>query len=278
MHETVVAVPEFVSDVDRLRRAGRLDDAQLVAISGLTEHPYIAAGHHALARVLYARGEMQQAHDEWEMALALEPDHIGALKGLGSLALTRRDYASAERYLEAALSVAPADQDVVAALRLARDRSRTGPSTSTTLPLGVALVQRSTEPFQRTVGESASGPALRAPHFPAFDDARLVVAVVADVDGFVVDARVSPGAPTDVAATLAGLTRDMGTEAALTTSSLGLGAWDTLTVECTDGSIVMSVDRARRHSMVIAATVDLPLGLVRRYLTQLRGHVEEWSQ
>lgn len=270
-------LPEFVRDADRLRRRGRLDDAELVAVSGLMEHPYLAAGHHALARVVYARGDMQRARDEWEMALALEPDHLGALKGLGSLALARRDYPSAERYLDAALSVAPLDADVSAALRLAREHNRDDSPTHRTRPLGVALVDRSTEPFQRA-HSAADGEhrTLRAPHLPAFDDPRLIVAVAADHDGFIVDAYSRAEAPADVAATLAGLTRDMGIEAALTTKSLGLGSWQTLTAECSDGSIAMAVDDASRHVVAMCSAADMPFGLARRYLTQLRGHVETW--
>lgn len=67
-----------------LLRDGQLDLALKVALLGLEQHPHSAAAHDLLARVHADRGELQQAHDEWDIARELAPGHVAALEGLAA--------------------------------------------------------------------------------------------------------------------------------------------------------------------------------------------------
>src|SRR4030095_9791869 len=68
----------FMPLADALRRAGQLDVAMRVALRGLDRHPYVADAHDVLARIHADRGDLEQAADEWEMALRLDPTHAQA--------------------------------------------------------------------------------------------------------------------------------------------------------------------------------------------------------
>src|SRR3989454_2284498 len=58
--------------------------------------------------------------DEWDMALRIAPDHVGALKGLAFLYFKIGDVQQAAAHLEAAQRVAPDDPGVAQALAMAR--------------------------------------------------------------------------------------------------------------------------------------------------------------
>ncbi len=112
----------WVALAEALRRARRLADAERIALRGLERHPYHADGHDILARVHADRGDASRARDEWEMALQLAPGHVGALLGLGWLALRAGDRVTAGRRWEAARAAAPDDPRVAAAARQLQER------------------------------------------------------------------------------------------------------------------------------------------------------------
>src|SRR5579864_9676896 len=68
---------------ESLRRQKQLKLAHKIALRGLQRHSANADAHDLLARISVDLGEVQRALDEWEIALRLEPSHIGALKGMG---------------------------------------------------------------------------------------------------------------------------------------------------------------------------------------------------
>ena len=113
----------WVALAEALRRARRLADAERIALRGLERHPYHADGHDILARVHADRGDASRARDEWEMALQLAPRHVGALLGLGWLALRAGDRVTAGRRWEAARAAAPDDPRVAAAARQLQEPS-----------------------------------------------------------------------------------------------------------------------------------------------------------
>ncbi len=84
----------WVALADALRRARQLEAAQRIALRGLGRHPHAADGHDVLARIAADGGDLGRARDEWEMAVRLEPRHVGALLGLSWLALCGGDDAS----------------------------------------------------------------------------------------------------------------------------------------------------------------------------------------
>ncbi len=107
----------WVPLADALRRARRLPAAERTVLRGLERHPYHADGHDVLARIAADGGDTGRARDEWEMALRLEPRHIGARLGLGWLAHRIGDREAATRWWQSAHDLAPNDPRVAAAGR-----------------------------------------------------------------------------------------------------------------------------------------------------------------
>lgn len=107
----------WVALADALRRARRLPAAERTAVRGLERHPYHADGHDVLARIAADGGDTGRARDEWEMALRLEPRHIGARLGLGWLAHRIGDREAATRWWQSAHELSPTDPRVAAAGR-----------------------------------------------------------------------------------------------------------------------------------------------------------------
>ena len=83
----------------------------------LTDHaPDFAEGWHALAQAFYAQEEFGQAADALERALALNPNHFGALRGMGAiLEQLGREQLAYRAYAEAQ-ALRPFDEDVTEAL------------------------------------------------------------------------------------------------------------------------------------------------------------------
>src|SRR5690242_930424 len=103
-----------------LRQKGQLDTAHRVALTGLERHPHLPDAHDLYARILADKHDYERAFDEWDMALRIAPDHVGALKGLAFLYFKVGDVQQAAAHLEAAQRVAPDDPGVAQALALAR--------------------------------------------------------------------------------------------------------------------------------------------------------------
>jgi tetratricopeptide (TPR) repeat protein len=110
----------FLRLVEALRIRGDLDGAAHVALTGLEHHPNLADAHDIFARVLVDAGDLERAWDEWSIALAVDPRHSGAHKGLGFLAYRRADFDVALDHLELALAADPTDRSVVQALKVVR--------------------------------------------------------------------------------------------------------------------------------------------------------------
>src|SRR5256714_8841990 len=102
-----------------LRQKGQFDAAHRVALTGLERHPHLADAHDLYARILADKRDFERAFDEWDMALRIAPDHVGALKGLAFLYFKVGDVQQATAHLEAARRVAPADPGIAQALALA---------------------------------------------------------------------------------------------------------------------------------------------------------------
>src|SRR3989454_1077831 len=103
-----------------LRQKGQLDTAHRVALTGLERHPHLPDAHDLYARILADKHDYERAFDEWDMALRIAPDHVGALKGLAFLYFKVGDVQQAAAHLEAAQRAAPNDPGVAQALAMAR--------------------------------------------------------------------------------------------------------------------------------------------------------------
>jgi predicted regulator of Ras-like GTPase activity (Roadblock/LC7/MglB family)/predicted Zn-dependent protease len=110
----------FVPLGEALRLRGQLDAAAKVALAGLEHHPNLADGHDLYARIVADAGDVERAADEWSIALALDPHHAGAHKGLGFANFRHGDLDAALEHLELALAADPTDPSVVQALQTVR--------------------------------------------------------------------------------------------------------------------------------------------------------------
>src|SRR2546425_5627452 len=124
-----------------LRHKGQLDTAHRVALTGLERHPHLPDAHDLYARILADKHDYERAFDEWDMALRIAPDHVGALKGLAFLYFKIGDVQQAAAHLEAAQRVAPDDPGVAQALAMARG-GEGGPADAQAVAGGGAVANR----------------------------------------------------------------------------------------------------------------------------------------
>jgi tetratricopeptide (TPR) repeat protein len=233
---------------ESLRTRGDLDGAARVALSGLEHHPNLAEAHDVFARVLVDAGDFERAWDEWGIALALDPRHGGAHKGLGFLAYRRGDYESALDHLELALSAEPTDPSVVQALRVVRAAAEAPRAAEATVP-------------------SAPAPAATTPvQAAAFDppEARTPASVFAGLEGGdhgmllldphgrtlaggLRDAAHGRDVGEEVAAYLAGVSQ----EAERTARLLELGEWRWIMAEAEGGTLHLS--RPKDEALLLLA-------------------------
>lgn len=106
---------------EALRRRGQLDAAEKVAIAGLTRYPELADAHDLLARILGDQGDLERAFDEWDIALRLDSGHAGAHKGIGFLYYVAGELPQALEHLELALAADPGAEGVAAAVARVRE-------------------------------------------------------------------------------------------------------------------------------------------------------------
>ena len=212
-----------------LRRRGQLDAALKVATAGATRHPGLADARDLCARIHSDLGDGESAFDAWLEALQIDAEHLGAHKGLGFLYYRSGDLPRALRHLELAAASAPdARLDVAiarvrAALEAAQAASAPAPDRSGTAP-AEAVPPRSA---------SADG---YTEVFAGFDAARDGLLLL-DANGLRLGGGVRNRAGQDVsdavAAHLAGASREATRAARL----LSLGAWQSLSVESSDGNL-----------------------------------------
>lgn len=221
----------FLQLGETLRLQGQLDAAARVARSGLERHPDRPEALDLYARVLADAGNRDGARETWEHVLTIAPRHVGALKGLAYLAYRERDYDAALDMLETALSEDPADQTVVLALQTAR-----------------AAAERYEADVRLRTG---------ADIFAGIDDGDHALLLL-DARGLVLGGSLrGPGGRVvseEVAAYVAGASQ----EAERAARVLGLGVWQTLEYEGTDGHLHLSPPTADailvvRHDRAVPA-------------------------
>ncbi len=106
----------FLPLAEALRRRQQLDAALAVAQNGATRYPEMAGAYDLLARIRSDRGEGDLAFDAWTTVLRLDPDHVGAHKGLAFLCFRAGEHARSLRYLRRAVELRPQDPSLRATL------------------------------------------------------------------------------------------------------------------------------------------------------------------
>lgn len=274
----------FLELADALRRRGQLEAAAKVARGGLGRYPGLADAHDLMARILSDQGDLAGAFDAWADALRLDPMRTSALKGIAFLYFRAGDAVAAIDHLQRAAEADPDDLSIAQALARVRRESRAMAPDLAGEPVPAAAAD--------AVADLAADPsrAAESGHQPAVPAEAPAAAIAgarpeppqgerpdtgspfADLEGghslVLVDAnglRLAGSLPAPdgvdagdrVAAQLAGVSR----EAGRATRLLGLGAWQTITVEAPDAHFVLV--RPTGETVLLAAREpSLPMGRV----------------
>ena len=221
-----------------LRMKGQLDAAQRVAVTGLDRHPHLPDAHDLFARILADKHDYERAFDEWDMALRIAPDHVGALKGLAFLYFKVGDLAQAAAHLEAAQRVAPADASIAQALAMARGGesppSPTAPEEGEPVALPVSHAPAERAPPSPTPG--AAQPLEEARVFAGLEGAQEGLLLL-DAAGRVLGGALKDPAGKDVTDAVAAYLAGVSQEAARTAKLLALGRWTGVAAEGNGGHV-----------------------------------------
>jgi predicted regulator of Ras-like GTPase activity (Roadblock/LC7/MglB family) len=246
----------FVHLGETLRRQGQLGLALKVTLRGLERHPNLDDAHDLLARIYVDQGDIERAFDEWDMVLRLSHGHVGALKGMGFICFHRQRFGDAERYLAAASTRAPADEDVSRALEFVR-AARVESTAAHNSAIPDTRANDSRYLFEDVLDDEAQTALL-------LDRTGLVLAgAYVGEDGRDVSQ--------EVGAELSGVTE----AARRTTQHLALGDWTSLIFE-TEVAVVAMAPSPQDGLLVLATSRATPLGLVRRLLDRCSGRARQW--
>ena len=199
-----------------LRRKGQVDLAHRVALTGLERHPHLADAHDLYARILADKREYERAFDEWDMALRIAPDHVGALKGLAFLYFKIGDVDQAAAHLEAAQRAAPDDASIAQALDMAR--SGQGPTPAAAEPAAAEPLTAAAQPLEE------------ARVFAGLEGAEEGLLLL-DASGRVLGGALKDPGGRDVTDAVAAYLAGVSQEAARTAKLLSLGSWTGLAAE-----------------------------------------------
>jgi len=215
----------FLRLAELLRQKGQLDIAHRVALTGLERHPHLPDAHDLYARILADKHDYERAFDEWDMALRIAPDHIGALKGLAFLYFKVGDVQQAAAHLEAAQRAAPDDPGVAQALAMARGGGPGGRGAEA--GAGGRGTEALTEP--ESIAPAAQ-PLAEARVFAGLEGAQEGLLLL-DASGRVLGGALKDRTGRDVTDAVAAYLAGVSQEAARTVKLLGLGRWTGLAAE-----------------------------------------------
>jgi len=247
----------FLQLGEALRKQGQLEVALKIALRGLDRHQRNVAAHDLVARIAVDRRDFSRAFVEWELVLKIQPDHIGAMKGLGYLCFHQGRLDEAEQYLNKA-AASGAGGDVKNALRMVR-RTPDGVSLAaveTAAPKPTPANDPQYLFVDQLLDEGQTALLLDASGY-------VLAGVYLDVDGKNVSA--------DIGAQLSGISE----EVRRSTRHLDIGEWKAITFE-THAAVVAMAPVANDSLMVIAASRATPLGLLRRLLDRCTAFAGDW--
>ena len=247
----------FVRLGEALRARGQLDAATSVALTGLEHHPNLPDAHDLYARILTDAGDVERAADEWGIALALEPQHAGAHKGLGFVNFRRGDMDGALEHLELALAADPSDDSVVQALRTVRSAAiRAGPG---------------------DVAASSPPPAAASPAvFVGLEGADSAMLLV-DGQGRVLAGGLKTGDGADVADAVAAYLAGVSQEAERSARLLDLGEWRWIMAEAEHGNLQLSAPAADTLLLLVRDR-SVPAGRLARQAARAAEVARRWLE
>lgn len=280
----------FLELAEALRRRGQLEAALKVARGGLSRYPGLADAHDLMARILSDQGDLAGAFDAWADALRIDPLRTGALKGIAFLYFRAGDAAAALDHLQRAAEADPDDLSIAQALARVRRGSR-HPMTSVPPPQPVEekLTPPEQAPVENAPAEKAPAEAAQTlaerprppatsddPDSPFGVDAEHSVVLV-DANGLLLAGTLSAPDGTEtgdrVAAELAGVSR----EAARAARLLGLGRWQSITVESPDAHLVL-VQPTPETVLLAARGRSLPIARVALVAERAARDAKRWLE
>lgn len=218
----------------------------------------------ANAKELCGCGHVDLALRTALVALADHPYHAEGHHVLAGIYAAAGDAERARDEWETAIRLDPEHHEAIEALE--RFQAKRAFEDEDTLPRGMRAVTDSALEHV-TPGHAR----VELPAMPAFDDSRVIAAVLVDPDGMVVTQYATEGVTGAACQTLGALLSSLAQDATVTLGGLGLGMLRTLRVECTSGAIGVA-PAPNSHTAAIAVKSGVPLGLSRRYLAQAQRH------
>jgi tetratricopeptide (TPR) repeat protein len=268
--EEVAADPaslSFLPLAGAYREQGRVDAALRLCVRGLEKHPTHVDAHHLLGLLYRDAGELVKAFDEWDIALALSPEHAPSRREIGLAAAALGDWRAALRHLERAAVHAPDDAEVHAALSDARDRA--GETARPPAPPAPAAAEPSPKPTRAaptTDGPIADGPAgydVAQREFEGLAAERGIAgALLLDDQGFVLAGTMDVRG-TDRGAEVAAVLSGARSEAERALRHLKLGGWQGILVE-TPEAVVRLAPAGPDAMVAVAGRREVPTGWVLR--------------
>ena len=258
----------FLRLAELLRHKGQLDAAHRVAVTGLERHPHLADAHDLFARILADKHDYERAFDEWDMALRIAPDHVGALKGLAFLYFKVGDVAQAAAHLEAAQRVAPDDASIAQALAMARG----GAGATATPPSSPAS---DAEPVAPATPEAAQ-PLAEARVFAGLEGADEGLLLL-DSSGRVLGGALKDPGGSDVTDAVAAYLAGVSQEAARTAKLLALGAWTGVAAEGKLGHVHLTAPTGDALLLVVRDRA-VPMGRLAIIAHRAAGAARRWLE
>ncbi|HST59924.1 MAG TPA: tetratricopeptide repeat protein [Longimicrobium sp.] len=281
--EEVAADPaslSFLPLAAAYREQGRRDAALKLCIRGLEKHPDNVEAHYLLGLLYREGGDTLKAFDEWDIALALDPEHAGSRREIGLVAHARGDHAVAVRHLERALETDAFDQEVRSALEEAWAQSRGGgrggsASAPRPAPAPAAAPAPAPAPPAPIPVSAAAPPSSADAHFDAAmtefaalsAERGIVGAVLLDDQGFVLAGQMTVGG-VDRAPEIAAVLSGASSEAGRALGHLGLGAWKGILVETPEA--VVRLAPAGDGMIAVAGRREVPTGWTLRVAGRAR--------
>jgi tetratricopeptide (TPR) repeat protein len=253
----------FLRLAEALRRRAQLDAARKVAQAGLSRYPHLPDAHDLYARILTDGQDFANAFDEWDTALRLSPQHVGAHKGIGFLYYRAGEPEHALYHLRLAAQLDPNDEG----LRRAVERVGGGQEIWNR-PMPEAPPDRVEEARAATV--SAGDP------FAGLEGARDRLLLV-DEDGLRLGGglagRDGRNVSDEAAAVLASVTREAGRAARL----IELGEWSHLTIEGADLSACL-LNPTSDTSLLAAMDAAMPAGQLAYFAERAAKSARGWLE
>ncbi len=156
----------FAQLAEQYRRADRLDEALDILTRHLEERPNYVSGLIVLGRCYLDRRDDAAARETFERVLALDAEHIIALKALGDLADRAGDGPEAIRWLERLLEVDPMNEEAQTSLERIKTEGPMGPMEEAVAE-GAGAAGQAEPAGQAGAAEGTAGPWRDAPAEPA---------------------------------------------------------------------------------------------------------------